>query len=301
MAYQLQLDADLGDDLKRIAAAQLERLENLLSDQREPGRGHHKTRRCLKKLRALAILLRPERHRRAWRRLDQDLARLGRALSPERDHAVVQEVLAKLAAEDGDWAIQSAISGLLRHLHVPDDTSGDGSIDRKRLCKKPARLGRRFNVVIPGRLTESRLFSAMTAQYRAGRKAIDAAYASRTAEAFHELRKHVQRHIRHLQLIYAIHPAEIQVRIESARRVAASLGEDHDLSLVQSAMRDASRAGARANGFGALDRLCRDRQRAVRKAIAPELRRLYAERPKAFRHRMRASWEAVADEGPLPL
>ena len=301
MAYQLNFDGNVGADLRKIAMEQSERLCQLLADPRELASGHHKTRRCLKRLRSLLMLAQPVLGSRYWRRLDRRLAGLGRALSHERDHAVVLDVLAKLAAGDADRTIRKAAATLMRQLQPAarerpnghDPWPDSSAVDREPLVRKAARIGRRIAKAPFERLDLAQMAQGVAAEYRAGRKANVAACRMGGAESFHDLRKRVQRHIRQLQLIAAVWPDEMHVRIALAKTIAAQLGHDHDLALVRSAV-DADMTGSDA---AALDRLCRDRQRAIRKAIKPQLARLYAETPKAFARRMAAYSDASSPAG----
>ena len=301
MACQLNLDTGAGADLRKIASAQSARLCDLLADARESISGHHKTRRCLKRLRSLLMLAQPVLGHRNWRRLDRRLAGLGRALSHERDHAVVLDVLAKLAAEDADRTICMAAATLMRKLQPAakerpngHDPWPDGSaVDREPLLRTAEWIGRRIAKTPFERLDLAQMAQGVAAEYRAGRKALAAAYRIGGAESFHDLRKRVQRHVRQLQLIAAIWPEEMHVRIALAKTIAGQLGHDHDLALVRSAI-DAGLTGSDA---ATLDRLYRDRQRAIRKAIKPQLARLYAETPKAFARRMAAYSDASSPAG----
>ncbi len=301
MAYQLNLDADIGASLLGIAHGQSERLCRLLADAREPASGHHRTRRCLKRLRALLTLAQPVLGRRGSRRLDRSLAKLGRALSHARDRTVVLELLMKLADEETDGTIQKAAAKLIRRLQPADSgrTNGhdvwtdDGATGRELLLRKAQRIGRQIAKASFDNLALVQMVQSATVEYRTGQKVFAAAYRTGGAESFHDLRKRVQRHIRHLQLLSAIWPEEMQVRIALAKFIAGQLGHDHDLALV----RRAAAAGMTTSEAAALDRLCRDHQRAIRSTLKPQLARLYAEQPKAFARRMAAYSDASSPAG----
>ncbi len=296
MSYQFLTDDALADGLREIARQQLRRLERLLRDQDEIATGYHKTRKSIKRLRALLLLAQPIIGSRSWKRLDRSLREVSRALSGQRDSTVIRLVLERLASTYGEAAIGAGGQRLRQTLMEPvlaSRSTAEPSPDIARLRRKVVRIARRIEQLPLAGLAVAAALSGMSDAYRAGRAAIRQAYASHHPEDFHDLRKAVQQHMRHMQLFAAAWPQELQLRIELARSLSRRLGEDHDLALLRAALRN----GHAANAADGLDRLCQERQLALRSAARGDLKRLYGERPKALGRRMAAYWTAAAAVG----
>jgi CHAD domain-containing protein len=295
MVYDFQQDGEIGADVLRIAVTQLARLEKLLRDAREPATGHHRTRKCLKRLRALLILVRSDIGLRRWRKADRELAEIGRALSGARDHAVILTVLNRVAGERATAAVHAAAGDVRKALRGEADGNLTAGLDqRDSLQVTAAKVRERINAWPLARLSLAGVLASTADTYRDGRQALKAAYRHDTAEAFHDLRKQLQRHGRHMQLLQTFAPQEIQLRIDVSKVLSDLLGEDHDLSLLRTAMTELP-GPVQQTGIAELDGLCSGRQQAVRRRARPLLRRLYAEKPQALARRLKAYWKA----GPL--
>jgi hypothetical protein len=301
MSYRLDPSEDLDASFGMVAAAQAERLCQLLADPRELSTGHHKTRRCLKRLRSLFLLVPHKIGRRAWRRLDRRLAMIGRSLSGARDRAVLVDVLAKVTAGETDRTIRAAAPVLRQRLlrignglvnGHSDDAMGGAQL-RERLLRKGMGFARRMAKAPIKGLATSHILNGLQAEYRAGRSAVADAYRIGTDDAFHDLRKHVQRHARHMQLAHALWPQELAVRHDLAKELADQLGYDHDLALLRGVLKDLSGGGLKPADLRAVNKLCRERQRLLRREMQPQLERLYAERPRAFGRRLKGYWRTA--------
>jgi len=295
MTYHFIPGEDLATGLGRIAAWQLARLDRLLGDDKELASGHHRTRKCVKRLRALLMLARTNLGQGCWRRLDRRLAAVGQSLSGERDQAVMLDRLAKLAADLPAGVQEDSaadIGRLLQKRHYgangSNGTGGPAASDRARLQTDVARIGKAIGRVLR-MVTHHSMIAGMAVTYRTGREAFKTAYRLDTAEAFHDLRKQVQRHGRHMQLMLLIWPEALGARVELARRLSDLLGEDHDLALLRKALRPLKGKAAAA----ALDRLCKERQRVIRAIARPLLQRFYAERSRALAKRIGIYWIAA--------
>lgn len=296
MAYGFQQDGDLGAELLRVARAQAARLDKLLRDEREPASGHHKTRKCLKRLRGLVLLVRSDIGDRRWRKADRELAAIGRVLSGARDQTVILATLDRVVTEGVAATVREAAASV-RGLQRADAAARiDGKHTARESLRHAARqVAERIEDWPIARVSLAGLMASMADEYRSGRAALKTAYRRDTAEDFHQLRKHLQRHGRHMQLLQIAARDEIQVRIDAAKQLSDLLGEDHDLSLLRDVL--ASLHGSSLQpGIAEIDRLCILRQRAVRLRARPLLQRLYAETPKALARRLKAYWKAAPPE-----
>ena len=291
MAYEFRVGDVTGKSLARIARKQLRRLRGLLIEPGDQASGHHEARKCVKRLRSLLMLLRPAAGKAQWVKLDRQLAKVARALSGPRDAMVLLQKLDLLERENGTTALGKAGERLRAEL-LAQRKSGKASAGLETVHLKISRLKTHLKLLPLKRMTMSDLLAGFEADYRAGRLAFAHAYAAGTPEAFHELRKHVQRHWRHMQLLTAGWPEEIAVRIDLAKALSELLGEEHDFSVLR------QRLGA--DDADGLSRLCHARQTALRASAHGKLALLFAERPKALRRRLAAYWEVAVELGTQP-
>lgn len=146
--------------------------------------------------------------------------------------------------------------------------------------------------LLPDGLGVGELLDGLAADYKGGRHALEQARGTGSAEEWHELRKHVQRHQRHMQLFAPAWPEEMATRLGLAKVVAEALGEDHDLWMLGEGLRGLDPVTLTD---GSLERLldhCRAGETALRERAAAAAERLLAERPKALRARLLAYWQA---------
>jgi len=138
--------------------------------------------------------------------------------------------------------------------------------------------------------------------YAGGRKAMRHAYrAGVDDEAFHEWRKHVQRHWRQLQLMRNAWPEAIAPRINLASELSDIIGLDHDLAvLIAFIRRNRAILGARGE-VKALVQAARDEQVGLRAAAHLRGQRLYDLPPRAMARMIETNWavaQAMAVETP---
>ena len=135
------------------------------------------------------------------------------------------------------------------------------------------------------------LEKGLEASYRGAQKAFAIAYRKPDDEAYHELRKMVQAHWRHMSLIAKAWPEALDVRIAAARELSQLLGDDHDLSvLIAHVHADAAHDAVTKE---AVERLARAYQAELRGAARPRLERLLYEGPRAFVARMAGYWRSA--------
>src|SRR5438477_6693135 len=97
MSYELKPDETIGDGLRRIIRKQI---ENAICASKAKQNGKdspvHETRKHLKKARAALRLVRGEVKRKAWKRADDCLDRVGEMISEVRDAEVRLETVRQL-------------------------------------------------------------------------------------------------------------------------------------------------------------------------------------------------------------
>jgi CHAD domain-containing protein len=296
MAYRFTTAEGFAEGLSRIARTQAKRIERQLSAAEDPDLAVHQSRRGLKRLRALIAIVRPALGVEDWRSDDGRVREIARLLAGAREGKAMLDTLARLIASGAVSANGRGIGRLkaaLAERHAVQRTQG--SIippealrlvgEAKRRAKAYAGLDVRLEMVAAG----------MARSYRSGRKAMQRARETGEGEAFHDWRKHVQRHWRHMLLLEEAWPEELSARARTARELARLLGEDHDLLVLAQALEGPPGEAAGARTAGLLRAAAAARQDALRRIAGPLGLRLFAERAGALEERMRHCWTAAAE------
>jgi CHAD domain-containing protein len=287
MPYRFKLDESVRKGFRRIAREQIDLALGELSSGDVPAAAVHESRKALKRLRALIRCCAPALGAKAARKHNAAIRDIGRMLSGRRDADVMLETVAKLENRFGAEG-QGALRPLRSHIETvqasamaPLDVSALEKI-RAALLEQRKQLGK---VAFKNRGLD-RIMDGIQASYNDGRRALKAAYKAPSDAGFHELRKAVQTHWRQMTLLARVWPEEFAVRAAAARELSQTLGDDHDIAMLKLAAE--SLAAPERNP---IRRLCTERQSELRDTVFFRAKRLYAEKPAAFRSRMIETWK----------
>ncbi len=126
--------------------------------------------------------------------------------------------------------------------------------------------------------------------YRRGRKAMKAAHANPSLEAFHEWRKRAKYHWYHLRLIEPVAPDILKKRRKRAKELEKLLGDHHDLAVLRAELVEGSPAALDDKPTAALVALI-DRRAAELAAEALDLgRKVYRRKTRRFVADIAALW-----------
>lgn len=292
MAYRFKLNESLTRGVRRVALAQLELAEQRLRDSSDPVAAVHEVRKSLKRTRALLRLVRPALGKTVYRRENTQLRDAGRLLSAARDNDVLRETVVKLEAQLPDDArscvgpLRGLLSGTGKRAAPAGLRKAKVSIAaaRKRLSHLRLRTGG-FEQVAAG----------LQASYRRGRRALARAEDGADDEGFHELRKAVQHHWRHMLLVSRAWPEACRARATAAREIAQLLGEEHDYAVLMAFVAAHRESGLTPDQRDVIAQTCRARQLELRTLALPMARRLFADRAGAFARRMANYWLIARD------
>lgn len=295
MAYRFKLNKSLADGVRRVA---LEQIDMAMAEVAAAARDHravHHSRKCMKRLRALLTLVEPALSHRAFAREDRRFRDVGRALSGARDAQVMMETLAKLEAHDpaiaGLRVTHTAKSWLGYQRRVAAQGLDSGTLayvidELQAAAQRFEALKIRGEAFAPVALGVQRTYAKAQAQ-------MWAAYRRPSDCGFHDWRKHVQRHWRHMQLLAPAWPGLMDARVQVAAEVSELLGEDHDLAVLRALfVRDGALFGP-GSEVRTIIATCEARQNAVRLAAVPRGQRLFAAPPKAFRRELETYWQSA--------
>jgi CHAD domain-containing protein len=286
--------------MRRIALGRADSaLERLREAERveDPAACIHGARKDLKKLRATVRLLRRELGDGLYRAENARYRDAGRQLSASRDAEVKLETLDALAGRfpdrlsagaSGEWRRQldrerrEAIAGA-RH---------DASI---AIARNAVEAGRGRIVSWPLRTDSWKLVGpGVERSYRRGRRAMRRAAAEPGGESLHEWRKRAKDLWYHLRLLEECLPAALAGSVEGADRLADTLGGHHDLTVLHEDLPARELPpGARPPVVEAIE----ERQQELVAAAFAQGEALYANRPKAFRRKLRKGWKNWRRDG----
>jgi CHAD domain-containing protein len=293
MDFRLHRDEPLPAGVRRLAAHQL---ENAISQIETLGPEWeaqvHEARKALKRLRALACLVRAELGAEAMCWENRSLGLAARLLAGPRDAAALVECLdhldawsgkthprvrAWLVARKGQSGAKPAVGGevldALRWAQV-------------RVEQWPLQ-GQGWETIGPG----------VQWVYAQGRLFMRLAQAEGGEERFHRWRRYAKYGWYHTQILGELWPPLMAATQDELDRLGAALGADHDLAVLAGLL--ATEGPARGARREILDLgLLFPRRQAQLQAEALVLgRRLYAEKPGALERRWGRYWEAWRGEG----
>lgn len=292
-AYRLKTKESPAPGIRRIALGRtekaLERLEG--ADGDELAAAIHGARKDLKKLRGLLRLVRDELGEKTFKAENRRYRDAGRLLAGSRDAEVRLETLLALRHEFGDLPA-AAVERWEGSLETERDELAaalrqgtDGRIERATEAIEAGHDEIRqwsletdsWALVKPG----------LTQSYGEGRRALSRVLADPSVENVHEWRKRAKDLWYQLRIVHDAWPELLGPAVDQAHRLAELLGDHHDLALLAEDLRRRD-LGER----GAFESAIEQRQGELLDPALALGRRLYAEKPKAFRRRIGAYWSA---------
>ncbi|MGH8910742.1 MAG: CHAD domain-containing protein [Egibacteraceae bacterium] len=269
MAYQLEPTESVAIAAPRLAAERVDRsLEGLRkATDKDRDDAIHSARKRLKETRAVLRLVRGGLRKATYRQDNVALRDAGRLLSSARDAWVRVATLDKLAGPDE--------YGDVRRQLLDEYEAAAGSRIPDEAFPALEDAGRRVSSWEPsggGRL----LREGLERTYRDGKDALRAAQADPSMENLHDWRKRVKDLWYQVRLVQPAWPGPLGALAEEAHQLADLLGDDHDVSMFAEHVRPSN----------ALAELVLARRATLQLAALRLGRMLYAEKPKAFAHRI---------------
>ncbi|HEY0141682.1 MAG TPA: CHAD domain-containing protein [Thermoanaerobaculia bacterium] len=277
MPYAFEHDETLSAALPRLMLEQIERAAaHLTSTEETPEKRVHNARKRIKETRAILRMIRVPLGKQfaIENRWYRDAAR---DLASARDAQAVIEALEKL---DVAARVKRRVQKTLEQRKNAIAPAGlQGRIDntiiqldaaRNRIAAWPE-LGDDFETIGHG----------LEQIYRDGRTALTLARGERTPENLHEWRKRVKDHWYHLQLLRPLWPDVLKASSQALATLSEHLGDHHDLHVLEGIV----------EGEPLLTEAITARLAELEEAAFTLGARVYAEKPAAWRARMRAYWD----------
>ncbi len=291
MAYRFRQKESLPRAVRRVGREELgAAVANLAAEAAVSPRAIHDTRKRIKKMRALARLIRKV----LGDRFDEDNALLrdaGRELSAARDAQVLIETLDKLTSADSAAASEAAPvrQALARRLElIQRDVQLNGAREQVRRALETGLD--HVNDWPVKQLGVGSMRQAIKRTYKRGRRAMAAADAARDEPTMHQWRKRAKDLWYTVRLMeYAWKPV-LRGLEQELDRLADLLGEEHDLAVLTATLRDAD-LGVAPESTTQLNASAERRCQQLQDEAFAIGRRVYAEKPGAFADRLVAYWQ----------
>lgn len=294
MAFRFKLDEPIEKDFRRIGLEQIQRARTQLAANADAATEVHEARKCIKRIRALLRLGREGLGDRTFRAENARFRSIAALMAPARDQYVVLQTILKLETETPEHAAPALAR--LRAAVLDPSLAADTNASRESMNEASAALERaakRFRNLRIAPDDFATLVKGLTRSYKRGLKWLEIAYADGRDEAFHELRKCVQAHWRHMALLSRAWPALFEARIAAARELSQILGDDHDLAILKLKVASLSGNALADDDAREAEALIAERQQALRLAAKPRTQLIFAASAKAHGRWITSVWDAA--------
>lgn len=295
MSFSLDLDRPFAASIRQIGVSQIDRALKVLTPLGEAAPDVHQARRSFKRIRALLHFAKPGLAKRDFTEFNQRVREIAGRFSGTRDRQVMTETLAKIeaTAEIPEARRTAQRAKLLLQKNGDESPQLMDGAALAHAIKDLHKLRHDFER-IPLKLDSfADLAEGMASVYCGCRDGQATAIYSASDEDYHNWRKYVQRHWRHLLLIRQAWPGMMRAHAAEARELSQILGDDHDLAVLRQFI-DANRKhlGPKSERH-ALVAECVRRQAQLRRVAHLTGQRLFAEKPKTLMRRISVYWETA--------
>jgi CHAD domain-containing protein len=295
MAYKFGTDEPVASAIVRNGREQLDRAVRELSEGLgdDPTNAIHDARKAIKKERSLLRLACGAMAPQQRRRENAALREAGRRLSGARDADVMISSIETLSERFAGQLPATTFDAIREHLEArraaEQDRAGGSLLDNRAVQD----LGSVRVRVDDWQITKDgweAIESGLVRSYKRGRKAFARARKSGSLEDMHAWRKRVKDLWYHARLLAPAAGPAVRGQAKDAHRLADLLGDEHDLGVLRDTLtREVVPVPV---DIDAVVKLLDHRREELRAEAIRLGRRVYAESPKAFRRRLRRSWEA---------
>ncbi len=295
MDFEFGPEEDVRAAIRRCAREQAILAERQLSNgtKRDPVDAVHKARKAIKKERALLRLARGAMPKRQRASENQELRDIARTLSGTRDADVMIETLDALAERFSGQLPKRTFTAVGKRLERRRDAEHADAKDSDMASDAADELRAVQQRVDEWKLKQTEweaLDEGIVHAYKRGRRALAAASADPTLENLHGLRKRVKDVWYQLRLVTPVCGPTIRGQAKEAHRLADLLGDDHDLGVLRETV--VGESDEIASDVEAVLALIDLRRRELQAEAFHAADRLYTEKTKAFRRRLRRAWVA---------
>jgi len=300
MAYELRSDESVPEGIRRIVREEFKSAAGQLKTRNSAKRDEaiHEARKSIKKIRGVLRLVQPELGRE-FTSEDKLLRDAGRKLSAFRDAGSVIEVFDdlkhKYRQELGTRTLTSIRRGLIvRKRQAYQEAQATNLLNKmaawlkaahKRATKWPLQTDG-FPAIAQG----------LQNTFRRGQRALTHAQKRPRPENYHDWRKRVKDHWYHIRLLEGLWTDVMHAYEKSLKDLETWLGDDHNLVLLRERIVAEPDFYGKETDVDLLLSLIDKYQKELRENALSLGQRVYEEKPRQFRNRMKGLWQAWQSE-----
>lgn len=258
----------------------------------------HATRRQLKYLLSLLVMVRPAIGEKRFRRETALLGRASKVLAGRRKNEAMMETVSKLQEMAREEPQIEALKKLAEAADAMAATDGGIEIrrrDMKQFGQRLASLRREIKSWPLPSFELATYVKGMTRAYKRARKCLARGLSTGRISALHEGRKSVIHHLHHIETIIAVWPQVFCLWEEKLQNLRELLGELHDLDELEQLLSKRGSALYSVGGKSLTLELTSMHRQALVKRIA-QSSHLFSEKPKAFARRVELLWRDFMKE-----
>jgi CHAD domain-containing protein len=285
MSYRIDASLPLTSEVRRIAAEELEgALGHLSAAHEEPDEALHECRKRLKALRALLRLIRSGD--KAFFRAENARYRdVFARLAGPREAAALIETVDRLAKAFPDEAASGELSTVRDRLVARRDgilsNGADLAIEEAAAaCRAGLRQIEKLALPDQPEGAADILADGVRRTMRRAGKALEKARTRGHPEDFHELRKALKAHSKHLLLLKKLWPSPAKARRKAVDELAERLGDLHDIFVLRALLKDKGQPLGGPSETRLLARLSKRSERELEKTCLDAAAGLFQDSPK---------------------
>ena len=289
MSYQLDKDLNLKKNINIIASEELkgciQSLENMGIHE-----ATHDIRKRLKKLRALARIVRDEMGEKNYKDLNIYFRDLGRELSDLRDLTAHIETVEILKERYGNYLYVNFFSGIIKQIEKERDELEkklrESNFFSKHLVQK-LKYAQSELAKWPVNSNDIQIIlPSIERVYKRGKEALAKSYKNPTKENFHEWRKRVKYLWYQTLLLQETWPQFFETLEIEIHELADLLGNDHDLMVLQVKLNSGDFATKDLRQLELLNAIINQYSETLRNNAKTKGELIYAESPANFTKRI---------------
>jgi CHAD domain-containing protein len=293
MAYRFKHSETVPQNVKRIAAEQLDSAIALLKGKRGTSREDavHEVRKSIKKTRALLRMVRPELGD-FFLNENVRLRDVGQKLSELRDAGALIGTANNLRQRRNGAAIKKLLAHVRQLFALQKRQLEEQAAARKLFPSLRVEL-RKIRESIRSWPLKTKGFNAIAAgvrqTFRNGRKAMETARSSSSIEDYHEWRKRVKDHWYQVRLLSRVWENVMSGYEQSLKELENALGEYINLSLLEKRVRQLPPAGSLP--MSSLHKAVGSAGHDLRQKALEIGAKVYASKPREFTHQLKRLWK----------
>lgn len=300
MAYRIKPHKSASKQVRRVALERLNKARKaLMLPPEDRAHGIHQARKRLKEVRALVRLVR-EPLGDTFKEENQRFRDINRKLSAMRDAGALIEIWDVLVEAEPERFATQEKREVRKRLVIRGQDGGHTVEESHQILSEVIGDLTQAEEAIKAWPVKGKTFALFSSGLKRttadGRKTLEVACGSVSDDRLHDWRKRVKDHWYHTRLLKSAWPAALNARTKMLKDLADQLGQDHDLSMLQTMLQEEPTLFGSAEQREELLAIAGKRRDCLQHSAFKLGQRLYAESPAALRKRWGRYWQLARAE-----